>query len=41
MDYKTMKKILQEEPALHFKDYIPKVEEKRNKKNDSKVVFEI
>ena len=39
MDYKTMKNILHEEPALKFKEYIPKVEEKRNKKNDSKVVM--
>lgn len=42
MDYKTMKKVLQEEPnAQMFNQYIPFVEVKRNKKNDSKIVLQV
>ena len=36
-----MKKFMQEEPALKFREYFPKVEDRRNKKNDSKIVFQI
>lgn len=40
VDYRTTKKVYQDEPAVAFNDYIAEVEDKRNKKNDSHVMGE-
>ena len=40
VDYRTTKRVYQDEPNVTFNDYIADVEEKRNKKNDSNVVLE-
>eukprot|EP00347_Sterkiella_histriomuscorum_P013325 403365148 len=42
VDYRSTKTQLHDQPMQEsFQDYVPFVEEKRNKKNDSKVVFDV
>ena len=40
VEYKSMKNAFDEQPSLKFKEFVAQVDPKRNRKNDSNVVFE-